>query len=107
MSAGPLAGRQFLFDYGQNAKFLLHFFINGEVEVTALAGVRYSISNAEIFAVDACEQSPGEYRIRWYDPVEQTELLHHVDFTHGRTDVEIEDKRLNETRRFSGCVSSA
>ena len=102
-----LAGRQFLFDYGEIAKYLLRFSAGGEVEVTALAGVGYSISNAEIFPVDARRDESGDYRIFWRDPIELTELTHHVDFQSGHTAVVIEDKLLSETRRFTGRVSSA
>jgi hypothetical protein len=102
-----LAGRRFLFDYGQNAKFLLNFSQTDEVEVTVLAGVVYSVFAVDIFPVVAREEAPGQYEVCWRDPVQQTELTHRVDFTRGQTTVRIEDKQLNEIRRFTGCVSSA
>jgi hypothetical protein len=102
-----LAGRRFLFDYGLNAKFLLNFSQTDEVEVTALAGIVYSVSAVDIFPVVAHEEAPGQYEVCWRDPIQQTELTHRVDFTSGQTSVRIEDKQLKEIRRFNGCVSSA
>jgi hypothetical protein len=105
VTAPNLVGQQFVFDYGQIAKFLLYFSNNGEVEVTPLAAIAYSISAEKTFAVNVREVAPGQYEICWRDPVEHTHLIHQVDFTSGMTTVLINDARLNEKRSYKGCVS--
>ena len=100
-----LAGRKFLFDYGEIAKFLLRFTDDGFVEVANIVGLGYSIRTSDIFPVKTEDEAVGAYRIVWSNPSDQTRLEHMADFAKGLTSVTIDDAIRRETRRFSGTIT--
>ncbi len=103
----PLAGQEFLFDYGEIAKFRLRFTPAWTVEVTNLVGDRYSVSASDTFFVEVEAVSPGVYRIAWMNTADGTRLTHLADFATDLTIVTIDDKRLREIRQFSGTIIRA
>lgn len=73
-------GREFEFDFGEQAIYRLHFIDEGHLDVTVIADASYPSGTVNQFAIDLTEIRPDVYMITWIEPATGNTVTHVDDF---------------------------
>jgi MoaF N-terminal domain len=81
MTAHPLLlGRKFLFDFGDNAKYELHFAAADALEVTVVADASYPTGTLNTFTIATTELRPDLYMVTWVEEDTGNTVTHVQDY---------------------------
>ena len=80
MANYPIIGKQYLFDFGKEAKYQLAFKSERELEVTVVADRYFKPGTLNHFEIQISEIRPLVYMITWEEPESGNTVTHVDDF---------------------------
>lgn len=75
-----IIGRQFVFDFGDNAKYELNFIAEDMLEVTVVADANYPAGTLNKFNITRTQLRPDLYMVTWVEEDTGNTVTHVQDF---------------------------
>lgn len=98
-------GRQFDSDFGDEARYRLHFVDAEHLQVTVLADPGYPAGTVNDFDIALTPIRPGVFMITWIEPATGNTVTHVDDFASGVAYTNITDLASKGFWRLKGTIT--
>lgn len=99
-----ITGRRFLFDFGQNAKYELHFVDSKHLEVTVVEDASFAKGTLNAFDIDMTEIRPNVYMVTWVESQTGNTVTHVEDYEQLVAFTNITDLATKQFWRLKGKI---
>ena len=106
-SAVQVIGREFNFDFGEQAVYRLHFIDDAHLDVTVVADPSYPAGTLNHFEIKITEIRPDVYMITWIEPATGNSVTHVDDFASNIAYSNITDLGSKGFWRLKGRIAPA
>jgi hypothetical protein len=96
--------RKFMFDFGPNAMYELHFVDPKHLEVTVVADASYPKGTLNRFEIDMHEIRPNVYMVTWIEPKTGNTVTHVEDYEQRIAFTNITDVASKQFWRLKGNI---
>ncbi|MER5178269.1 hypothetical protein ABT009_07810 [Streptomyces sp. NPDC002896] len=79
----PVIGRSFLYDFGESAKYKLHFLAEDKLDVTVVADTSYASGTVNRFDIARTELRSNLWMVTWTEPATGNTVTHVQDYENG------------------------
>jgi phenolic acid decarboxylase len=97
-------GHKFVFDFGSQASYELHFIDSRHLEVRVVADVSYPKNTLNRFDIEMTELGPDLYMVTWEEPQTGNTVTHVEDYAKGMAFANITDIASRQFWRLKGVI---
>ena len=105
ISAVQVMGREFEFNFGDQAVYRLRFIDVTHLDVTVVADTSYSAGTVNHFEIDMTEVRPDVYMVTCVEPATGNTVTHVDDFANSVAFTNITDLASNGFWRLRGTIT--
>lgn len=99
-----IIGHTFIFDFGPNAIYQLHFLDQEHLDVTVVADASYPKGTVNHFEISMTQLRPNLYMVTWVEPETSNSVTHVEDYERGMAFTNITDIASKQFWRLKGKI---
>lgn len=103
-STVQVIGREFDFDFGEQAIYRLHFIDETHLDVTVVADASYPAGTVNHFEIEMTEIRADVYMVTWIEPATGNTVTHVEDFAKNISYTNITDLATSRFWRLKGEI---
>jgi phenolic acid decarboxylase len=103
-STVQVIGREFDFDFGEQAVYRLHFIDETHLDVTVVADASYPAGTVNHFEIEMTKIRADVYMVTWIEPATGNTVTHVEDFANNIAYTNITDLATSSFWRLNGGI---